>query len=89
MDKKYEMTTTVIHVSGRNLYRIKALKSFEDVKIGDFGGFIENEDNLSQDGNAWVYDDAKVFDNAKVYNNAKVFDNAKVFGNAQDRKSVV
>ena len=52
MNKKYEMTTTVIHTWGKNLYRIKAIKSFGDVKAGDLGGYIEDEDNLSQDGNS-------------------------------------
>lgn len=79
---------------GENLYRIKALKSFGDVKEGDLGGFIENEDNLSQDGNSWIYDNARVYENARVYGNAsihddvevlrgaKVFENAKVSGKA-------
>lgn len=77
------------------LYRIKALKDFGDVKAGDIGGYIEKEDNLSHEGNCWVYNDAiirgsaKLFDNAKVYGNAKVSgwvkvsDNAEVFGNAE------
>lgn len=78
-----------------NLYRIRALKDFGDVKAGDLGGYIESERNLSQKGDCWVYDKAKVTDEAKIYGNAKikgyvvisdnaeVFDNAKVYDEAQ------
>ncbi|MHA1360886.1 MAG: hypothetical protein ACTSRC_22420, partial [Candidatus Helarchaeota archaeon] len=76
-------------VSGVTLFRIKALTSFGNVKKGDLGGWIEKEDNLSQDGNAWVFDDACVFDDARVFdnayisNNAWIFNKAWVFNNAQ------
>lgn len=66
-----------------NLYRIRALKDFGDVKAGDLGGDIEKEENLSQEGNCWVSDEARVYDNAKVSGNARVYNDAKVFGNAQ------
>ena len=55
-----------------NLYRIRALKDFGDVKAGDLGGYIESERNLSQEGDCWVYDKAKVTDEAKIYGNAKI-----------------
>lgn len=66
-----------------NLYRIRALKDFEDVMAGDLGGYIEKEENLFQEGNCWVSDEARVYDNAKVSGNARVYNDAKVFGNAQ------
>lgn len=28
---------------------------------GDLGGFVERDENLSHDGNAWVYGNARVF----------------------------
>lgn len=65
-----------------NLYRIRALKDFADVKKGDIGGFVESEDNLSQSGNCWIYDNAKVFDKARIYDDAKIKDQAQVFDNA-------
>ena len=80
--KKYKLTEETIAVTDRILYRIEALKDFNDVKQGDKGGFIENEKNLSQSDDCWVYDNAEVFGEAKVHNNAKVYDNAKVSGNA-------
>ncbi len=69
-------------ICGKKLYRIEALKDFGDIKAGDLGGYIESEDNLRHDGNAWVYDNARVCDNACVYGYAKVCDNARVGGNA-------
>ena len=87
-DKKYKLTDECITFSNRKLYRIEALKDFSDVEKGEKGGFVENERNLSQENNCWIYDDAKVFDNASVFGNAIVGenacikDNASVFGNA-------
>ncbi len=76
MDKKYEFTGKTIEVCGRVLHRIKALRNFGFVQAGELGGFIEKEDNLSHEGNAWV------FGNAKVYGNARIRENAQVYGNA-------
>ena len=59
--KKYEMTEETIEVNGRTLHRIKALKDFGDVKKGELGGYIESEKNLNENGNAWVYGDARVY----------------------------
>ena len=87
--KKYRLTSEKIEWYGRTLYRIKALKEFGNVKKGEIGGYIEKEENLSQEGNARVCDNAKVFgnarvfDNARVYGKAEVFDNARVFGKAE------
>ena len=74
--KKYELTGDCKVFMGRKLFRIRALISFGDVDAGDVGGYVEKEENLSQDGDAWVYENAKVYGNAKVYENAKVCGNA-------------
>lgn len=81
--KKYEMTSNVKEFFGHKLYQIKALKDFGNVKAGDLGGYIEKEENLSHEGNAWVYDEAQVFDNALVYGDAWIFCDACVFGKAR------
>ena len=93
--KKYELCLNdKITFLGRELFRIKSLISFatsngEEISEGDLGGYIEKEENLSQDGNAWVGGDAKVYGNAKVGGDAKVYGNtwvygdAKVYGNAE------
>lgn len=52
--KKFELTTNTKIVFGKKLFQIKALVSFGNVEKGDLGGWIEKEENLSQDGNAWV-----------------------------------
>ena len=60
--KKYEFTGEIKNDAGRMLHRIRALTNFGTVKAGDLGGWIEKEENLSQDGNCWVYGDAIVYD---------------------------
>ena len=79
-EKKFELTDETREWHGHTLHRIKALKKFGNVKKGDLGGFIEKEDNLSQDGNCWIYDDAKVYDNAIVYDDAQVICGAQIYG---------
>lgn len=72
MEKKYKLTEEYINVNSRTFYRIEALKDFVDVKKGNKGGYIENENNLSQYNDCWIYGNAKVYDDAEVYGNAEV-----------------
>ena len=81
--KKYELTSESMVFQGRELFRIKALVSFGNVKEGEMGGYIQKEDNLSQNGNSWVGG------NARVYGNARVEDNAVVDGNARVRENAL
>ena len=82
--KKFELTTEFItNALGKKLFRIKALVEFGSVKAGELGGYAEKEENISQDGNAWVSDDACVYGDAKVFGNAWVYGNAWVHGNAK------
>ena len=81
MDKKYELVPTDrLCWKGLLLYRIRALKDFADVKAGDLGGYIQNEDMLSQIGNCWIYDDAKVFGLAVVKEDATVRGDSEIYG---------
>ena len=81
---KYEMLhEDKIEIGSHTLYRIRALKDFGDVKAGDIGGYIEKEENLSQEGTCWIYDNAWVRGNAKVYDSAWVGGNAWVSGDAK------
>ena len=83
MGKKYEITKeTMNDVNGKTLYRIKALTDFGNVRKGDFGGFVENESNLSQEGYCWIYGNAICCDNAIIYENAILCENAYVYGNS-------
>lgn len=81
--KKYELTEETFTVFGKTLYRIRAVRDFGSVKTGEFGGYIEKEENLSHFGNAWIYGDAWVFGDARVFDNAWVYGNAKVYGDAR------
>ena len=81
MEKKYKLTDETINLCGKKLFRIKALKDFEDVKKGDKGGFIEDEHNLSHDGNSWVDGNAMVYGDARVYGDAWVCGNIKIENN--------
>ena len=83
--KKYELTKemkTLAH--GTVLHRIRALMDIPrfGVKAGELGGFVEGENNLSQDGNAWVSGDSRVYGNALVSGNAFVSGDARVYGDA-------
>ena len=84
--KKYELTEeTKTLAGGAALHRIRTLMDIprHGVKAGELGGFVEGENNLSQDGNAWVSGDAEVYGDAWVSSNAKVSDKAEVSGNAK------
>ena len=95
MEKKYILTDETLYIKDKTLHRIKALKSFNTIKRGELGGWVESETNLSQEGDCWIYNDAKVWDNARVLNNAKIYefaeiynmaiilDNAQVYGDAK------
>lgn len=78
MEKKYELTEETFAVDGHVLHRIKALRDFGDVRKGNIGGWIEDEDNLSHDDDCWVYDNAAVYGFATIYGNAKVCGDAEV-----------
>lgn len=89
MGNKYELTEETMKFQSVTLHRIRALKSFGGVRAGELGGWIEGYRNLDQDGECWVYGNARVYDNALVYGNAQicdiawVYENARVFGDAQ------
>jgi hypothetical protein len=58
---KYKLDkNNTITFRGRTLFAVVALIAFNDVSVGDVGGYIEKETNLSQSGNAWVYSGARV-----------------------------
>lgn len=69
--KKYEFTGETKRVELWNrtatLHRIKATVEFGFVKVGELGGWIEKEENLSHEGKAWVWGNAKVCGDAEVF----------------------
>jgi hypothetical protein len=81
--KKFELTDEFItDASGHKLFRIKALSSFGTVSAGDMGGYVEKEENLSNDGSSWVSGNAQVSGDAWVFGDARVYGDAQVSGNA-------
>ena len=87
---KYEINynDTIIR-NGKTLYGIRSLKNFGNINIGDLGGYIEKENNLSQYGNCWIYPDCYVYDDAFIEDNAVVMRNSEVFGNAVVRSDSI
>ena len=79
---KYKLTDETKEFCGKLLHRIVCVTAFASVVVGDTGGWVESEKNLSQSGNAWVSGDAKVYGNAEVYGDAEVSGDAWVYGNA-------
>ena len=78
IEKKYEL----IPSDKEGLFRIKALKCFGGVMIGEIGGYVEYKNNLSQYGDCWIHCDAVVRDNARVEDNAMVWGKAVIQDNA-------
>jgi len=82
MNDKYEFTGENKICFGRTLRRIRATRDIAGpgVAARDLGGWIENESNLSREGNAWVYGNAWVSGDARVYGDALVYGDARVSG---------
>lgn len=73
MEKKYRLLENdTIIVDDRTLYRIEAVKDFTGVKKGYKGGYVESEDNLSHEGNCWVFGNVCVYGKARVYGDVEI-----------------
>ena len=84
MEKKFELTDNfIINAFGVKLFQIKCTKSFKYAKEGDLGGYVEKDENLDQESDAWVSGNAWVYGDARVYGNARVSGNARVYGDAE------
>ncbi|WP_442637777.1 hypothetical protein [Rossellomorea marisflavi] len=99
---KYKLTLEskeVLNVKATKviLFRIEATKEFTllngtVVKVGEKGGWIEGQHNLSQEGTCWVDEESMVMDTASVSGDAiliesNLYDQAKVLEKAQVEKS--
>src|SRR5574344_303624 len=82
-NKKYKLSNITMKFEGRTLYRVIALKDFADVRKGELGGWVESENNLSQEGDCWVYDEAKCLDNSRMYDDSMIFDDSIMFDNSK------
>ena len=90
-DKRYTLTNEYIETERGRLYRIKALKTFEVqnriVHEGELGGFITSENNLPQQDNSWVFDNAKMYNNSRPWKNACMFDESSMYDNSHGDNS--
>lgn len=81
MTRKYEITD-IAHPKYPWLHRIRALRNVrEDVHAGDLGGYVQCEDNFSQESSCWIYDDAISCEEGIVSKEAVLKRNACVRGN--------
>ena len=76
MGPKYEFNGDIMKWNGYTLRRIRRISD------GKLGGWIESEENLSQEGDCWIFNDSMVYDSARVYGNAWVIDDSQVYNNA-------
>lgn len=86
---KYEFIGNTESIRGVRLRKIRSIITIPNVVVaGQLGGSIESEENLSQDGDSWVFNGsyvwggARVYDNAQIKSNSRVWDQAQVFGDA-------
>lgn len=91
VNKKFRLSNNSKLLDGREVFQIQALSDVvtdptkgDLVFAGDFGGFIEKEDNLSYEANdfSWVYDDSVVMGDSRIQGNAVVAYDSIVKGNS-------
>lgn len=82
--KKYKFSGTRKIVGVHAMNQIEALIDIPsmNIKVGDFGGWISCEQNLSHEGTCWISNGAVVLEDAVVSENALVEKNAVVSGKA-------
>ena len=77
---KYEITE-IAHPHCPWLHRIRAVRDVrEGVCTGDLGGYVQSEENLSQEGQCWIGDNAVVEEEAFVYGDALIHGCSRVCG---------
>lgn len=72
--KKYELTENTIVRDGVTLYQVRYLKAFKKdrIKVGDLGGYVESEENFSQEGTCLILDEGVAMGNSKVTMDASI-----------------
>lgn len=81
--QKYVFTDNVKRIDGHLVHQIKATRNFGNVKKGTLGGYISCENNLSHDGDCWVYP------NGVIAQDASVLENASIIGGIVDNSATV
>lgn len=90
MGTKYTIsseTTKLVSVNGMpcGLYQIQAVRDIPSigVKAGDLGGHVATKDNLSQDGDCWVFQGSTVYQQGRVLEDAVIYGNSAVGSGSQ------
>lgn len=89
MKKKYKFSGEKFkRPDGKVLREIVALRDIcHDGKIyvykDEFGGYIEKEENLSQEGECWLNNGAIAYDNCHISGDVFISHNCQIFGNAK------
>lgn len=88
MNKKYTLIESNYYTiqDGCKLFQIQAIRDFGNVKVGDLGGYIQKENNLSHEGNCWVYGDGCVCGDAEVSGNLRVDGSGYICNNVKINK---
>ena len=88
MNKKYTLVESNYYTiqDGCKLFQIQAIRDFGNVKVGDLGGYIQKESNLSHEGNCWVYGDGCVCGDAEVSGDVWVYGPAYICNNVKINK---
>lgn len=83
---KYCLTSESKNMYGIRMFRIQAKKTFEchgiAVFAGELGGWVESENNLSQDGSCWIFDNATAYEQSVVSGNAMMTGNSQAYGHS-------
>ena len=77
-EKKYELIP-VLHPKVQ-IFQLKSLKDFSDVKKGDLGGYVHDENTLSHNGDCWIYQESCVGNGCKVDGNSKISNGVTLLG---------
>ncbi|POU02053.1 hypothetical protein C3369_11360 [Escherichia sp. ESNIH1] len=71
------------------LRQIVALQDFHDVQAGTLGGWVEDEQVLSQQGSCWIYDEnsmvfggSRIADSARISQPCTIYDGVDISGHA-------
>lgn len=86
--RKYELDKNdSIKVNSHTLYRVIYTDDFIEAYKKKFnriitrkGGYVESEDNLSQDDYAVIRNESKAYENARIYGNSFVAGCSEMFG---------
>ena len=82
MEKKYVLLKPTTVINGAQCHRIQAVRDFADIRKGTIGGYVETEENLSHEGNCWIYDNAAACGKSRVHGDAIIYDEAIIADNA-------